>query len=101
MNVREELVLANRILAREGILDAFGHVSVRHPDRSDRFLLSWARAPELVEDADVLEFNLDGSLAQQTDFVPYLERFIHGAIYERRPDVMAICHNHTLSILPF
>jgi HCOMODA/2-hydroxy-3-carboxy-muconic semialdehyde decarboxylase len=101
MTAREDLVLGNRILANEGILDAFGHVSVRHPDRGDRFLLSWARAPELVEDADLLEFNLDGSLAQQTDRVPYLERFIHGAIYEQRPDVMAICHNHTLSILPF
>jgi HCOMODA/2-hydroxy-3-carboxy-muconic semialdehyde decarboxylase len=101
MNSREQLVAANRILANEGILDAYGHVSVRHPQRADRFLLAWARAPELIEDGDVLEFNLDGSLAQQTDKVPYLERFIHGAIYEQRPEVMAVCHNHTLSILPF
>jgi ribulose-5-phosphate 4-epimerase/fuculose-1-phosphate aldolase len=101
MNARQQLVVANRILAREGILDAFGHISVRHPDRADRFLLSWARAPELVEEADLLEFNLDGTLAQETDKVPYLERFIHGAIFEQRPEVMAICHNHTPSILPF
>ncbi|HEV7664965.1 MAG TPA: class II aldolase/adducin family protein [Chloroflexota bacterium] len=101
MNFREQLVAANRILANEGVLDAYGHVSLRHPQRADRFLLGWARAPELIEDADVLEFNLDGSLAQQTDKVPYLERFIHGAIYEQRPEVMAVCHNHTPSILPF
>lgn len=101
MNLRQQLVVGNRILANEGILDAFGHVSIRHPERADRFLMAWARAPELVEDADLLEFNLDGTLAQQTDRVPYLERFIHGALYEARPDVMAVCHNHTTSILPF
>jgi ribulose-5-phosphate 4-epimerase/fuculose-1-phosphate aldolase len=101
MHVREELVIANRVLAREGILDAFGHVSVRHPEHADRFLLAWARAPELIEEDDLLEFNLDGSLAQQTAKSPYLERFIHGAIYEARPEVMAVCHNHTESILPF
>lgn len=101
MNPRQQLVVANRILAHEGILDVFGHVSIRHPERADRFLMAWARAPELVEDADLLEFNLDGTLAQQTDRVPYLERFIHGAAYEARPDVMAVCHNHTASILPY
>lgn len=101
MNPQQQLVVANRILAHEGILDAFGHVSIRHPKRADRFLLAWARAPELVEDGDLLEFELDGTLAQETDRVPYLERFIHGAIYEARPDVMAVCHNHTVSILPF
>ena len=101
MELRQQLVLANRILAAEGILDAFGHVSVRDAARPDRFLLAWARAPELVEDADLLEFQFDGTLVQPTDRVPYLERFIHAAIYEQRPDVMAVCHNHTPSILPF
>ncbi|GAC1326046.1 MAG: class II aldolase/adducin family protein [Chloroflexota bacterium] len=101
MNPREQLVVANRILAHEGILDAFGHVSIRHPERSDRFVLAWARAPELVEDDDLLEFTLEGEPVQETDRVPYLERFIHGALYEARPDVMAVCHNHTTSILPF
>jgi ribulose-5-phosphate 4-epimerase/fuculose-1-phosphate aldolase len=100
-DVRGDLVLANRILAREGILDAFGHVSVRDPRNPERFLMAWARAPELVEDADLLEFGLDGELRQQTDRVPYLERYIHAAVYERRPDVMAVGHNHTTSILPF
>ena len=98
---RRDLVLANRILAREGIVDAFGHVSVRDPRNRERFIMAWARAPELIEDADLLEFGLDGELRQQTDRVAYLERYIHAAVYEQRPDVMAVCHNHTLSILPF
>jgi ribulose-5-phosphate 4-epimerase/fuculose-1-phosphate aldolase len=98
---RDLLVKGNRILAREGILDAFGHLTVRHPERADCFLMSWARAPELIEDADVMEFALDGTPLQESVRVPYLERFIHAAIYAQRPDVMAVCHNHTLSILPF
>jgi ribulose-5-phosphate 4-epimerase/fuculose-1-phosphate aldolase len=98
---RRQLVMANRILANEGILDAFGHVTVRHPGQADRFLMAWARAPELIEDADLLEFTLDGTVLDAGGRVPYLERFIHGAIYEQRPEVMAVCHNHTLSILPF
>ncbi len=98
---RRDLVLANRILANEGILDAFGHVSIRHPDHADRFIMAWARAPELIEEADLLEFELDGTKLTRSDRVQYLERFIHGALYESRPDVMAACHNHTLSILPF
>lgn len=98
---RDLLVKGNRILAREGILDAFGHLTVRHPERADCFLMSWARAPELIEDADVMEFALDGTPLQESARVPYLERFIHAAIYAQRPEVMAICHNHTLSILPF
>ncbi|HLH67473.1 MAG TPA: class II aldolase/adducin family protein [Candidatus Dormibacteraeota bacterium] len=96
-----DLVVANRILGHEGILDAFGHVSVRHPERKDRFFLSRARAPELVEADDVLEFSLDGSPTSVPGAPIYIERFIHGAVYERRPDVMAVCHNHTLSLLPF
>jgi ribulose-5-phosphate 4-epimerase/fuculose-1-phosphate aldolase len=99
--LRRELVIANRVLAREGILDAFGHVSARHPDHSDRFLLAWARAPELIEEADLMEFSLDGRPLDTSGRPPYLERFIHGAVYEQRPDVMAVCHNHTASILPF
>ena len=99
--VRRDLVIANRVLAREGILDAFGHVSVRHPEHADRFMMSWARAPELIEDADLLEFGLDGEPLEARGKVPYLERFIHAAIFEQRPDVMAICHNHAESILPF
>jgi ribulose-5-phosphate 4-epimerase/fuculose-1-phosphate aldolase len=98
---RRDLVIANRILAREAILDAFGHVSVRHPQDRQRFLMAWARAPELIEADDLMEFGLDGEPLDKSDRFPYLERFIHAAIYEQRPDVMAVCHNHTASILPF
>src|SRR5207244_6119389 len=63
--------------------------------------MGWAREPEIIEDADLLELKLDGAVIDAGGRVPYLERFIHGAIYEQRPEVMAVCHNHTLSILPF
>ena len=100
-SARDALVKGNRILAHEGIVDAFGHLSVRHPRRADCFLLSWARAPELIEEGDLMEFALDGTTTDGSGRAPYLERFIHAAIYAERPEVMAICHNHTLSILPF
>jgi len=100
-SVRHELVLANRILAREGILDAYGHVAVRHPGDPRRFILSRARAPELVDAGDLLEFDAEGEPTASGGPHPYLERYIHAAIFEQRPDVMAICHNHLPSILPF
>jgi len=100
-DLRRDLVTANHILAREGILDAFGHVSIRHPEDARRFIMSWARAPELIELGDLLEFDLEGEPVDSGGRFPYLERFIHAAIYEQRPEVMAICHNHTASILPF
>jgi len=96
-----DLVTANRILGAEGILDAYGHVSLRHPDHADVFILTRARSPENVEVDDVLEFGLDGTLLGSSDSIPYIERFIHAAIYEARPDVHAVCHNHAFSILPF
>jgi ribulose-5-phosphate 4-epimerase/fuculose-1-phosphate aldolase len=96
-----DLVIANRLLAREGILDAYGHVSVRHPDNPQRFVMSWARAPELVESEDLLEFGMDGEPIDAKGRFPYLERYIHAAAYADRPDVMSVCHNHTASILPF
>ena len=99
--VLEELVTANRILAREGIVDSFGHVSVRHPDNPQRFLLSRARAPERIEVADIMEFTLEGEAIAPQDRKPYLERFIHGAIYEARSDVMSVVHNHSPSVIPF
>src|SRR3954465_15542950 len=95
------LVTANRILAREGIVDSFGHPSVRHPERPDRFLLSRARAPDLIEAADIMEFTLDVTLVDAGNKKPYLERFIHGAVYEARPEVKAVVHNHSPSVLPF
>ena len=97
-----DVVIANRVLAREGILDAYGHVSMRDQRDPSRFSMAWARAPELIEDSDVMEFGADGEpLSPDARRPPYLERFIHAAIYEARPDVMAVCHNHTASILPF
>jgi ribulose-5-phosphate 4-epimerase/fuculose-1-phosphate aldolase len=97
----EDLVAANRILAAEGVVDAFGHVSVRHPTDPKRFLLSRARAPELVEPDDVMEFTLQGEAIDARGRTPYLERFIHGALFEARPDVASVVHNHSLSVIPY
>jgi ribulose-5-phosphate 4-epimerase/fuculose-1-phosphate aldolase len=99
--VLEELVTANRILAREEVVDSFGHVSVRHPERPDRYLLSRARAPERIEVEDIMEFTLEGEPIDARERKPYLERFIHGALYETRPDVQAVVHNHSPSVIPF
>src|ERR1700761_4208180 len=96
-----ELVLANKILAREDVLDAFGHVSIRHPERADRFFLAAAKAPELVESADVMEHDLDGEPVDPAGRHPYAERYIHSEIYRLRPDVNAICHHHNEAIMPF
>jgi HCOMODA/2-hydroxy-3-carboxy-muconic semialdehyde decarboxylase len=97
----EELVTANRILATEGIVDSFGHVSVRHPERADRYLLSRARAPERIEADDIMEFTLEGDPVDARGRKPYLERFIHGALYEARPEVQSVVHNHSPSTIPF
>jgi ribulose-5-phosphate 4-epimerase/fuculose-1-phosphate aldolase len=99
--LKRELVAANRILGHEGILDAYGHVSARHPDHPGHFLLCRARSPQNVEVADVLEFDADGEVVGDTGAIPYVERFIHAGVYAARPDVTAVCHNHAASILPF
>src|ERR1700744_4108487 len=96
-----ELALANRILAHEGVLDAFGHVSVRHPTDPSRFYLARSLAPELVTDADILEFDLSSQPVPPCEVPLYSERVIHGAIYQARPDVKAICHHHASAVLPF
>ncbi|HEY5067548.1 MAG TPA: class II aldolase/adducin family protein [Xanthobacteraceae bacterium] len=96
-----ELALANRILANEGVLDAFGHVSARHPADPGRYLLPRARSPGLVEPADILEFTLDSEPVKPPTVHLYAERVIHGCIYQARPDVMAICHHHAPAIMPF
>jgi HCOMODA/2-hydroxy-3-carboxy-muconic semialdehyde decarboxylase len=100
----EELVTANRILANLGIVDSFGHVSVRHPDNKNRYLISRARAPERIEASDIQEYELDGTPIDEKKakkFAPYTERHIHGAIYEMRPDVFSVVHNHSPSTIPF
>ncbi len=104
-DIIDELVTANRILATEGIVDSFGHVSVRHPARNDRYLLSRARAPERIGPGDIMEFTLEGDPVDarkaKTTHAPYTERFIHGAIYEMRPEIMSVVHNHSPSTIPF
>jgi ribulose-5-phosphate 4-epimerase/fuculose-1-phosphate aldolase len=97
---RAELAIANRILVDQGVLDAFGHVSVRHPARADRFLLARNMAPASVTPGDVVEFDLDGN-AVDDDRKPYLERFIHGEVLRARPDAMAVVHSHSPAVIPF
>jgi len=97
----DEIVTANRILAHEGVVDSFGHVSARHPDDPKHFLLSRARAPERIEADDIMEFTLDGTAVDARVRAPYLERFIHCAILEARPDVHSVVHNHSPSVIPF
>ena len=99
--VLDDLIAANRILASEGVIDAFGHVSSRHPLRPAHFLMSRARAPALVEVADLIEFDGEGSPVDAAGRRPYAERFIHAAIYEARPDVRAVVHDHSAEIIPF
>ena len=96
-----ELVTANHILAREGVTDALGHISVRHPDRPDRFFLSCSRSPELVKLDDIMEYDLDCNPIDQRGRTMYFERPIHGAIYQVRPDVVSVVHNHAYEVIPF
>jgi len=96
-----ELVDANHILFDQGVVDGFGHVSVRHPERPERFLLSRSMAPALVTEQDVLEFDLDGNGVVPNSPAGYLERFIHGEIYRKRQDVMSVVHSHSPSVVPF
>lgn len=98
---KRRVAVANRILAREGVVDAYGHVSIRHPDDPGLYLLSCSRSPELVRPEDVMAFTLDGEPAGPETGRPYLERHIHGAIFEARPDVQAVVHNHAYEVIPF
>jgi len=99
--LKEDLVTANRILAHHDVVDSFGHVSVRHPERPDHFLLSRARAPNCIERDDIMEFTLEGKVVGPEPGKPYSERFIHGALYEARPEIMAVVHNHSPNVVPF
>src|SRR2546423_6132973 len=99
--VIKDLVIANRILAREEVVDAYGHVSIRNPDNPKHFFLSRSLSPELVEREDIVELALDGQPVRGDKRPLYLERFIHAAIYEARPDVNAVVHAHAEDILPF
>jgi ribulose-5-phosphate 4-epimerase/fuculose-1-phosphate aldolase len=97
----DDLVSANHILAREGVVDGFGHVSVRDERDPQRFLLSRSLAPARVRARDIMEFGLDGEPLNARGRRPYLERFIHSEIYRARPDVVAVVHNHSPSLIPF
>ncbi len=97
----QDLVTANRILAHEGVVDAFGHVSFRRPDNPDRYWLSCSRAPELVVAEDLMEYTLEGDPLDQQDRTMYAERPIHGGVYQARPDVQAVIHNHSMAVIPY
>jgi HCOMODA/2-hydroxy-3-carboxy-muconic semialdehyde decarboxylase len=98
---RAELSLANRIVAHEGVIDAFGHVSMRHPDNPNHYFLSRSRAPELVEPDDFIEYDLDSNPVRDPGNIgQYSERVIHGEIFKARPDVMAVCHHHAPAFMP-
>jgi HCOMODA/2-hydroxy-3-carboxy-muconic semialdehyde decarboxylase len=97
----DDLVAANRILVDQGVLDGYGHVSVRRPADPQRYLMSRSIAPELVTAADVMEYDLDSNPVDARGRATYLERFIHGEVYRVRPDVQAIVHDHSPSVIPF
>jgi ribulose-5-phosphate 4-epimerase/fuculose-1-phosphate aldolase len=97
----EDLVAGSRILAAHGVLDAYGHISARSDRRPDRFLISRSRAPALVTAADLMELGADSEPAAGDTRKGFIERYIHGEIYRTRPDVMAVVHSHSPSVIPF
>jgi HCOMODA/2-hydroxy-3-carboxy-muconic semialdehyde decarboxylase len=99
--VLEDLAVASRILADQGVFDAAGHVSMRHPAHPERFLMSRSLAPALVTANDIMEFTLDCDACDPRGRSGFLERFLHGEIYKKRPDVMGIAHGHSASVIPF
>jgi ribulose-5-phosphate 4-epimerase/fuculose-1-phosphate aldolase len=96
-----DLVVANRILANEGAIDGFGHVSIRHPERPDRFFMSCSRSPGVVSEEDLIEFTLDCEPINQNGRRLYGERPIHGAVYQARPEINAVIHSHPYDVIPF
>ncbi len=99
--VLEELAAASRILVDQGVFDAAGHASMRHPHNADRFLMSRSLAPALVTADDILELTLDCEVCDAGGRQAFIERYLHGAVYKARPDVMAIAHGHSPSVIPF
>jgi ribulose-5-phosphate 4-epimerase/fuculose-1-phosphate aldolase len=97
----EELVTANHILAAEGVVDSFGHISIRHPDDPEHYLLSCSRAPECIQVSDIMEFTLEGEAVDPKSRDPYAERAIHGSVYKARPEVRSVVHNHSPNVIPF
>jgi ribulose-5-phosphate 4-epimerase/fuculose-1-phosphate aldolase len=101
VSVLEDLAAASRILVDQGVFDAAGHVSMRHPRDPERFLMSRSLAPALVTADDIMEFSLDGEACDARGRRGFLERFLHGEIYRKRADVMAIAHGHAAATIPF
>jgi len=99
--LKQDLALAHRILVSQGVMDAFGHVSVRHPEDRERFLLPISGAPSRVTADDIIEYDMNAEPVQATRARLFSERIIHSAIYRARPDVNAICHHHSAAIMPF
>jgi HCOMODA/2-hydroxy-3-carboxy-muconic semialdehyde decarboxylase len=97
----EDLVLANHILHAEGVVDSFGHVSFRSPERPDRFFMARAMGPKLVTASDILEFDAEGEPLDRQGRSVYSERFIHSEIYKKRADVNAVIHSHSPGVIPF
>ena len=97
----EDLVTASHILADQGVLDGLGHISVRHPDNPQRYLMSRSLAPALVTPADIMEYDLDSNAIDRQGRSLFLERFIHGETYRARPDVFAVIHSHSPTVIPF
>jgi ribulose-5-phosphate 4-epimerase/fuculose-1-phosphate aldolase len=97
----EDLAAASHILVDQGVFDAAGHVSMRHPANPKHFLMSRSLAPQLVTADDIMEFNLDCEPIDPKGRNGFIERFLHGEIYKRRPDVIAIAHSHSASVIPF
>jgi HCOMODA/2-hydroxy-3-carboxy-muconic semialdehyde decarboxylase len=100
-DVLDDLAAASRILVDQGVFDAAGHVSMRHPDDSHRFLMSRSLAPALVTAHDIMEFSLAGESCEARGRTPFIERHLHAGIYRKRPDVMAIAHGHSAAVIPF
>src|SRR6476661_6338969 len=97
----KDLVIANRILAKEDVVDAYGHISVRNPDNPKSFFISRSLAPELISKDDIVELGMDGQPLKDEKRSLYLERFIHAAIFEARPDINSVVHAHAEDTLPF
>jgi HCOMODA/2-hydroxy-3-carboxy-muconic semialdehyde decarboxylase len=100
-SVLEDLAAASRVLADQGVFDAAGHVSMRHPGHPDRFLMSRSLAPALVTPSDILELTLAGESCDPQGRAPFIERHLHAGIYRARPDVMAVAHGHSPTVIPF
>jgi ribulose-5-phosphate 4-epimerase/fuculose-1-phosphate aldolase len=97
----DDLVAANRILVDQGVLDGYGHVSMRHPGDPSRYLMARSVAPELVTAADIMEYDLDSNPVDARGRTTFIERFIHGEAYKARADVKAVVHSHSPSVIPF